>query len=218
MKCVGLLSSGIDSPVACYSISHCVDSFILMHADNRPFTDKRESTNTIRIAKKIDEIVHSSVTLYLVSHGIMLDYLLNTTPKRYRCVLCKRMMVRYADKICEKVSADAIVMGDSLGQVASQTLQNIRVVNEVATYPVLRPLIGFDKEEIIATAKKIDMFNLSILPSASCTAVPKKPATSAKIDRIREIEQSLSFGNLVDELIDNITIVKSEDFDSFIDL
>lgn len=213
MKCVALLSSGIDSPVACYSLSACVDSFIFVHADNRPFTDYQEIANTIQLVQKLDEIIDASVKLYLVSHGRMLQFILDFIPKRYTCVVCKRMMLRYAEMICQKESADALIMGDSLGQVASQTLQNIKVVDQVTDIPVLRPLIGWDKEEIIDLAKNIGTFDLSILPSKECLAVPKKPATKSCLEKIQGIEQELSYGELLDEIIDNSRVIYSTDFE-----
>lgn len=218
MKCVALLSSGIDSPVACYTLSTCVDSFVFVHADNRPFTDSREITNTIQLAQKLDDIIDAPVSLYVVSHGEMLKRINESVPKRFTCVMCKRMLLRYAEKICEKESADAVIMGDSLGQVASQTLQNIRVVDQVISVPVLRPLIGWDKEEIINLAKKIGTFELSILPSEGCTAVPNKPATKAKMHIIKEIEQDFSYQDLLNDIIENSRCVSGKDLHSFSNL
>ena len=218
MKCVALLSSGIDSPVACYSLHSVVDSFVFVHADNRPFTDSREITNTIKLAQRLNDLMDSSVILYLVSHGEMLQRISESVPKRYTCVLCKRMMLRYAESICKIESADAVIMGDSLGQVASQTLQNIRVVDSAVDVPVLRPLIGWDKEEIIDLAKKIKTFDLSILPSGECTAVPNKPATKAQIYIIKELEKSFSYEDLLITLVENARVIPSEKLDSFSDL
>ena len=218
MKCVALLSSGIDSPVACYSLFHCVDSFVFVHADNRPFTDNREIKNTIKLAKKLVEIMDIPIKMYLISHGEMLKELSKLAYHRFTCVLCKRMMLRYADLICEKESADAMIMGDSLGQVASQTLQNIKVIDQVTRVPVLRPLIGWDKEEIIILAKKIDTFDSSISPSEACKAVPNKPATRAKIEKIEEIENEISFELLVKKIVSEARILSVHDFDSFSEL
>jgi thiamine biosynthesis protein ThiI len=128
------------------------------------------------------------------------------------------MMLRYADLISEKESADALIMGDSLGQVASQTLQNIRVVDQAVGVPVLRPLIGLDKEEIITVAKKIETFDLSISPSEACKAVPNKPATQAKLEKIEEIENELSFESLIKKFVSEARVLSVKDFDSFSDL
>lgn len=218
MKCVALLSSGIDSPVACYSLANVVDSFVFVHADNRPFTDHREITNTIQIAQRLNDLIDAPIMLYLLSHGEMLERISKLVPKRYMCVLCKRMMLRYAEKICEKESADAVIMGDSLGQVASQTLQNIRVVDSAVDVPVLRPLIGWDKEEIIDLAKNIATFDLSILPSGECTAVPQKPATRAKLKIIEELEESFSYEDLLLDIVENARTIPGKDLHSYSDL
>lgn len=218
MKCVALLSSGIDSPVACYSLKSVVDSYVFLHTDNRPFTDQREITNTIQIAQKLNDLIEAPIVLYLISHGEMLKLINESVPKRFMCVLCKRMMLRYAEKICENESADAVVMGDSLGQVASQTLQNIRVVDHAVDVPVLRPLIGWDKEEIIDIAKSIGTFDLSILPSGQCTAVPQKPATKARLDIIEELEANFSYEELLLNLIKNSKRISGKNLHSFNDL
>ena len=112
------------------------------------------------------------------------------------------MLLRYAEKIAEKESADAIIMGDSLGQVASQTLQNIRVIDNVVKIPVFRPLIGFDKEDIVRIAKEIETYDHSILPSDGCNAVPNKPATSAKLEKILDEEAKLDIDRLVNEAVE----------------
>jgi thiamine biosynthesis protein ThiI len=117
------------------------------------------------------------------------------------------MMVRYAEKIAEKEKADAIVMGDSLGQVASQTLQNIRVIEQAVKIPILRPLIGFDKDEVVKIAKKIGTYDLSILPSIGCSAVPKKPSTQAKIEKILEEEEKIDVDKLVDEAVNKSELI-----------
>jgi len=218
MKCVALISSGIDSPIACYQLSSCVDSFTLVHADNRPFTDEREIKNTLQLVKKLYEIIQIPITLYFISHGEMLQDIVSIYEKRYTCVLCKRMMVRYADYVCKKECADAIIMGDSLGQVASQTLQNIKVIDEVTSVPIFRPLIGFDKEEIIAISKKIGTYEYSILPSGSCSAVPTKPATKAKMDKIKKIEKENALASKIEELVNKAKILSVSDDIGFSDL
>ena len=117
------------------------------------------------------------------------------------------MLLRYAEKIAEKEKAGAIIMGDSLGQVASQTLKNIKTIEQSITMPVLRPLIGWDKEDVIKIAKKIGTFELSIEKSDGCSAVPLKPSTQAKLNQILIEEEKIDIKKLLKDAIKNAKIV-----------
>jgi len=202
MKFVSLLSSGIDSPVATYLISKISEEIILLHGDIRPFTDDREIENFLNLVNHLKKICSCSIKVYITPHGENLQIFKRDCNSRYTCVFCKRMLLRYAEKISEKEDADAIVMGDSLGQVASQTLQNINVIDSAINISIIRPLIGFDKEDIVKIAKKIGTYGLSILPSDPCIAVPNKPATQAKIEKILDEEKKIDVDRLVDEVIE----------------
>ena len=203
MKFVSLLSSGIDSPVATYLLSKKADEIIFVHGDIKPFTDEKELDNFKVLASHLKKILPCSINIYLISHGESLKYYKKNCIDRFTCIFCKRMLLRYAEKIAEKENAHAIIMGDSLGQVASQTLQNIKVIDQAVKIPILRPLIGFDKEEIVRIAKEIGTYELSILPSEGCNAVPKNPATKAKLENILEEEEKIDVEKLVKEMIDN---------------
>jgi thiamine biosynthesis protein ThiI len=207
MKFVSLISSGIDSPVATYLISKKAKEIIFVHSDNRPFIDDREINNFISITKYLKEKIHSKIKIYIVPHGRCLISYKECCEDRFACVFCKRMMVKYAEKIAGKEKADAIVMGDSLGQVASQTLQNIRVVDSAAKIPILRPLVGFDKEDVVKIAREIGTYELSILPSSGCNAVPNKPATRAKLEDVLEEEKILNIEKIVKEAVDNSEVL-----------
>lgn len=205
MKFVGLLSSGIDSPVAMYLLSKKAEEIILVHADNTPFTDEREINNCINLAKHLKTIISCPLKLYILSHGEALATFKKYSDVRFTCVFCKRMLLRYAEKIAQNQNADAIIMGDSLGQVASQTLKNLHGIEQAITIPVLRPLIGFDKEEIISIAKDIKTFDLSIAPSDGCSAVPPKPSTQATFYQIQEQEQKIDIKSLVENAVQKAT-------------
>jgi len=202
MKFVSLISSGIDSPVATYLFSIKVDEIILLHGDIRPFTDKREIENFERLVKHLKKICDCLLKTYLIPHGNSLNFYRENCDIKFNCVFCKRMLLRYAEKIAEKEGADAIIMGDSLGQVASQTLKNILVIDNAVNIPVLRPLIGFDKEDVVRIAKEIGTYDLSILPSNGCNAVPNKPATSTKLDKILEEEKKINIKKMIDKAVD----------------
>ena len=207
MKLVSLVSSGIDSPVATYLVSKKVEEIILVHGDNTPFTDKKERDAFITIAKHLKRKIPTRIKAFIIPHGKTLSsYTLNCTT-RFTCVFCKRMLVRYAEKIAEYHSSLAIVMGDSLGQVASQTLQNIRVIEQATYMPILRPLIGLDKEDVIRIAKNIGTYDISILPSDGCSAVPSKPATRARLEDVITEEKKIDVNKIVDQAIKNAELI-----------
>lgn len=207
MKLVALISSGIDSPVATYFVSKNTEEIILLHADNRPFTDDREIEKFITLARFLKTLVPSKLSAFLLPHGQTLEAYKIRCNDKYTCVVCKRMMLRYAETIAQKEGAAAIVMGDSLGQVASQTLQNLRVVEQAVSIPILRPLIGFDKEDTIKIAKQIGTFDLSIAPADGCAAVPMKPSTQARLEHILAEEQKIDVKKLVHDVVSNTKIV-----------
>jgi len=206
MKFVSLISSGIDSPVATYLISKKAKEMILVHADGRPFTDNREIDNFFLIVKHLKKQISCDVKTYVIPHGKTLYSFKQNCDDKFTCVFCKRMLLRYAEKIAMNEKADAIIVGDSLGQVASQTLQNIRAVEQAINLPILRPLIWFDKEDIIKIAKEIGTYDLSILPSDPCGAVPHKPSTKAKLEKILECEEKIDVSELINHAVNNLEL------------
>jgi thiamine biosynthesis protein ThiI len=208
MKFVSLLSSGIDSPVATYLISKNTDELILVHGDIKPFTDGREIENFTLLAGHLKKIISCHMKTYVLSHGDSLNSFKQNCNNKYTCVFCKRTLLRYAEKIAEIEGADAIIMGDSLGQVASQTLQNIRVVDNAVKIPILRPLIGLDKDDVVKIAKEIGTYDLSILPDDGCNAVPSKPSTMAKLEKILEEENKIDVNNLIKNAIEQAKILE----------
>jgi len=207
MKLVSLVSSGIDSPVATFLMSKKADEIIVLHADIQPFSDKKELNNFLKLSKHLKKICNCSLKVIVVSHGKSLEDFKQNCNNKFTCVFCKRMMLRYAEKIAEKNNCDAIVMGDSLGQVASQTLQNIKTIEDAVKIPIFRPLIGFDKEDVVKIAKEIGTYALSIIPSSGCSAVPNKPSTMAKIEKILEEEDKINIKELVSKAINNFECI-----------
>ena len=201
MKFVSLISSGIDSPVATYLLSKKAEEIILLHGDIRPFTDDREIENFKKLAKHLKKLFSGKIKVYLTPHGSSLSEFKKNCNNRFTCIFCKRMLLKYAEKIAEKGHADAIIMGDSLGQVASQTLQNIKTIEQSVKIPIFRPLIGLDKEDVVKIAKEIGTYNLSILPSDECNAVPNRPVTKAKLEKILIEESKLDTENLIKQAI-----------------
>ena len=207
MKFVSLISSGIDSPVATFLLAKSAEEIILVHGDIRPFIDDREIENFKKLVKHLQKVVPGKIKVYLTPHGTSLYEFKQNCNNRYTCVFCKRMLLRSAEKIAEKEGADVIVMGDSLGQVASQTIKNIRVVDQAVDIPILRPLIGFDKEDVVRIAKKIGTYDLSILPSDSCNAVPTKPATRARLETFLDEENKLNINKLVKKAVEESELI-----------
>jgi thiamine biosynthesis protein ThiI len=207
MNFVSLISSGIDSPVATYLLSKKTKNMILVHGDDRSFTDDREIENFKSIARHLKNKISSNIKVYIVPHGNAISSFKKNCKNRFTCVFCKRMLVRYAEKIAEREKAVAIIMGDSLGQVASQTLQNLRVVEQAVSIPILRPLIGFDKEDVIRIAKSIGTYDISILPSDGCTAIPHKPATRARLENLLTEEKKIDVNKIVNQAIKNAELI-----------
>lgn len=206
MKVVVLLSSGIDSPVAARFISTYADELIFVHADIIPYSDQQETKTFLSIAQYLSKLMQREIKTYTLSHGPALRTYLSKANKRYTCIFCKRMLLRYASEIAKREKASVLVMGDSLGQVASQTLQNIRVIDSVTAFPILRPLIGLDKEDIVHHAKEMGTFSLSTIQMQSCQAVPNKPATQAKLNAVIDEEKKIDIQCLVDQAVNNAEV------------
>ena len=181
MKGLLLLSGGIDSPVAGYLMGRQGLELVLAHFDNRPFTSDEEVDKAVSLMRRLDDALGSRSKKLLVPHGKTQAEFAKNCRRNMECVLCRRMMLRVAERLAEKYGAEFIVTGESLGQVASQTLANINVEERATKLPILRPLIGFDKVEIERIAKRIGTYEISIRPGLCCTIAPKKPSTYAKI-------------------------------------
>jgi thiamine biosynthesis protein ThiI len=207
MKVVSLISGGIDSPVAAYLMLKKDVEVIALHLDNRPFTDEKQMNKAIAQVEKLKEIAKKKIKTYIVPHGgNQLEFARNCK-KNLECVLCRRMMLRIAEKISKKEDAVAIVTGESLGQVASQTLRNIKVESQAIRISVIRPLIGFDKIEIEAIAKKIGTYEISIQPGLCCTIVPNKPSTAANLNSVLAEEKKVDIESLLENSIKKATII-----------
>lgn len=201
-KVVALLSGGIDSPVATYRVMKRGAKAVLCHFHSAPFTD----SSSERKAKELAQIIASRqgpTTMYLVPLGEAQQQIVLTAPAALRVVLYRRLMMRIASRVAQSERAKALVTGDSLGQVASQTLENIACVDDAVDIPVLRPLIGTDKQEIVTDAQRIGTYETSILPFQDCCSlfVPKSPATRASVGECRDAESELDLDVLVESCI-----------------
>jgi thiamine biosynthesis protein ThiI len=194
-----LLSGGIDSPVAGYLMGKQGLDLVLVHFDNRPFTSDNEVEKAISLMKQLDNALGKESLRLLVPHGKAQAEFAKCCRRNMECVLCRRMMLRVAEKLAKKHEAGFIVTGESLGQVASQTLANINVEERSTSLPVLRPLIGFDKVEIERIAKSIGTYDISIRPGLCCTIAPKKPSTYSKIADAMDEETKVDIEKLAED-------------------
>lgn len=201
MKAVALVSGGIDSPVAAHLIAAKDVEVLPAYFDNRPFTGEDTMLRARSIVKHLQKTHESMGDLAVFAHGPNLKAFSEKCEPRYACVLCKRMMERVACMYAEEAGADFIVKGDSLAQVASQTAWNIKAVSAVATKPIIRPVIGLDKLEIIKIAKGIGTFPLSTSTAQCCTAVPKQPATKATIEALDNEEKKVDIKALAESCL-----------------
>lgn len=199
MRGIVLLSGGIDSPVAGYLMGKQGLELVLVHFDNRPFTSDNEVEKAVSLMKRLDEVLGKKSLKLLVPHGKAQAEFAKTCRRNMECVLCRRMMLRVAEKLARRHQAGYIVTGESLGQVASQTLANINVEERSTSLPVLRPLIGFDKVEIERIAKSIGTYDISIRPGLCCTIAPKKPSTYSKIADAVDEESKLDIEKMAED-------------------
>lgn len=188
-----LLSGGIDSPVAGYMVARrgvCVDA-VYFHAP--PYTSERAKEKVVDLAKKIARYT-GPIRLHVINFTDIQMYIYDRCPHDELTIIMRRYMMRIAQKIAEDTGCLALITGESIGQVASQTVPSLAATNDVCTLPVFRPLIAFDKEDIVTIAKKIDTYETSILPYEDCctTFVAKHPVTKPQVDRIRRSELLLS--------------------------
>jgi thiamine biosynthesis protein ThiI len=202
-KLVCLLSGGIDSPVASWLAMKRGCPITPIYLDNAPLTDETTRNKALETARKLFEwSIGYPRKVYIVPHGKNLERFMQEAPKRFTCLLCKRMMYRIAERIADIEGAEGIVTGEAIGEQASQTITNLRVLDEAATsYPIHRPLLGFDKTETEALARKIGTFQISTQKAKGCTAAPDQPATRARLQMVKEAEEKLDIKQMVDESV-----------------
>ena len=193
-----LLSGGIDSPVAAYRMMQRGCRLIFVHFHSAPYLDKTSQEKVRQLITRLTRHQYDS-RLYLVPFGEIQRQIVAAVNRPLRVVLYRRMMLRIAEGIARNEKAKALVTGESLGQVASQTLENMCVIQQAATLPMLRPLVGMDKQEIIDQARRIGTFDISSIPDQDCCQlfVPKHPATKATIGEVEEAESNYDVKEMI---------------------
>ncbi|SVD76327.1 uncharacterized protein METZ01_LOCUS429181, partial [marine metagenome] len=201
-KVVVLLSGGIDSPVAAWKMMRRGCTAIFVHFHSFPHTNKESQRKAEEVAALLSAHQHRA-KIHLIPFAEIQRRIMVETPVETRVILYRRYMMRLAERIALSENARLLVTGDSLGQVASQTLENIDVISRAIDMPILRPLAGDNKEEIIGIAKRIGSYEISILPDQDCCSlfVPKHPETRASKRKIEEIEETLDLSREFDEAL-----------------
>jgi thiamine biosynthesis protein ThiI len=203
-KVAVMLSGGIDSPVAAWQMMKRGCQEMYVHFHSYPLVDRTSMEKAVDLVEHLTRHQYES-NLFMAPLGEIQKKIILTCPPSYRIVLYRRFMVRITEVLARRNRAKAIITGESCGQVASQTLENIAVVDACAGMPILRPLIGANKEEIVDMAQNIGTFETSILPDQDCCSlfVPKHPETKADLDTVLRLEETLSVDEMVAEAVEN---------------
>ena len=204
-----LLSGGIDSPVAGYMMAKRGVRLDAIHFESFPYTSERAREKVLELARIVSEYA-GDIYVHVVSLTHIQEELVKACQEDYFTLLLRRYMMTIAEKVAKAKGAEALITGESLGQVASQTMQALGVTDSCVSMPVFRPCIGMDKEEIVQISRKIGAFETSIQPYEDCCTVftPKHPKTKPELEKVRVEENKLPFDELVEEAIGTLYTVK----------
>ncbi|MBE6700381.1 MAG: tRNA 4-thiouridine(8) synthase ThiI [Ruminococcaceae bacterium] len=201
-----LLSGGIDSPVAGYMMAKRGVEIEAVHFESFPYTSERAKEKVIALAKCLCKYT-DKIRIHFVSLTEIQEAIRDNCEEDYFTLILRRFMMPIAQRVAEKCNAQALITGESIGQVASQTMSAIAVTDCTATIPVFRPCIGMDKEEIVEIARKIDTFETSILPYEDCCTVftPRHPRTKPQLEKVIRAEKNLDREALIEKALDTMT-------------
>ena len=204
-RAVTLLSGGIDSPVSSYMIARRGIHLIPVHFFSFPYTSEQAKEKVLELARILTASC-GRLTVEIVPFTHIQEEIRDKCPEEYFTLIMRRFMMRISERIADMNGCKALVTGENLGQVASQTMEALRVTEQPLSLPVLRPLIGMDKRDIIAIAEKIGTFETSILPYEDCCTVftPRHPRTKPKLEEVLEVESALDVEALIKEAMDGI--------------
>ena len=206
-----LLSGGIDSPVAAWRLMRRGCRVLLVHFHSYPILSRASQEKVRELARLLTQFQFRS-RLFLVPFGEIQQQITLSVAPPLRVVIYRRLMMRIAERIGREHRAQALVTGEVVGQVASQTLENLNVINRVVDMPVLRPLIGMDKDEITAEAQRLGTYPISIIPDQDCCTLftPRHPATKARVDDVERAESTLPIAEIVERAAASAAV---EDFE-----
>lgn len=203
-----LVSGGIDSPVAGFMLARRGVEIDALHFFSPPYTGVKAREKVIELCKIVSQY-SGRINLYIANFTEPQLAIRDNCPAEQMVLLMRRIMMRVAERVAKEKGCDALITGENIGQVASQTMKSIVATNDVCSIPVFRPLIGMDKNDIIDIAKKIGTFETSILPYEDCCTifVPKHPETHPKIERLEKSETHLDIEGTVNEVVNNLELV-----------
>ena len=208
-RAVSLLSGGIDSPVSSWMMARRGVELEMVHFVSPPYTSQQAQDKVLELARLLTAWT-GRLLVHIVPFTEIQEEIRRNCPEEYFTLIMRRFMMRTAEAIAKKANAGALVTGESLGQVASQTMLALGVTEDVTTLPVLRPLIGMDKVEIIRMSREIGVFDTSILPYEDCCTVftPRHPATRPRLEDVRQAEAALDVESLVQKALADETWVR----------
>ncbi|MCF0116661.1 MAG: tRNA 4-thiouridine(8) synthase ThiI, partial [Bacilli bacterium] len=206
-KSMHMLSGGIDSPVAAYLLMKRGVTIECIHFASPPYTQMAVIYKLEDLCKKLN-YYQERIRLHIIPFTKIQEAIYDNVPESYCITIMRRMMYRLADTLAKRRKCPIISSGESIGQVASQTLQSINVINAVTNRPVIRPCATMDKLEIIGISKKIDTYDISIRPYEDCCTIftPKAPKTMPKMEEVEEYEQLFDYQSLINEALANIEV------------
>ncbi len=202
-----LISGGIDSPVAAYMMAKRGVRLTAVHFASPPYTSERAEQKVVKLLKKV-ALYSGDMAMYTVPFTKIQEQIREKCPEEYFTLIMRRLMMKISEKIARNEDCHALITGESLGQVASQTIKALGCTDDAAHLPVFRPLIGMDKQEIVDISYKIDTYETSIEPYEDCCTVftPKHPRTNPSLEKVIEIEKFGGFEPMIEEALNNLKV------------
>ena len=206
-RCLMMLSGGIDSPVATYLLMRRGVEVTCIHFAAPPYTNSGVIDKLEDILKKLTKY-QPKIRLFIVPFTKIQEKIYEISSEGYPITIMRRMMYRIASRLAERLNLPCLATGESVGQVASQTIDSLNVINSVTNLPVLRPLCTYDKVDIIKISEKIETYEISIRPYEDCCTIfaPVRPKTSPHLDECLRIEDQFDFATLINECLDNLEV------------
>ena len=206
---VSLLSTGLDSPIATYLMMkkgmNCISLSFLNGSSNREINKKK----IIATGNLLVKLTNQQIKMYFLDYDAIVEKILDSITAKYTCLICKRTMLQVASTLAQQFGAKFIVNGDILGEQASQTLDNLSVVHQIQNrIPVIRPLIGFNKLDIIKLNQNLGFYEISLMEGISCEFNPKYPETRAKLQIILEEEEKINRKDILDKILDTLEYIE----------